>query len=64
MWSRDLGYLNTAHNLRTILEVMNSAHYIDVITIRSHPRSLTRYDYSKDLVAYIKGLDLLEPIAS
>lgn len=64
MWSCDLGYLDIAHNLRAILEIINSAHHINVITIRPHPRPLIGNDYSKDLVAYVKGLDLLELIAS
>lgn len=31
-WSRDLSYINTVYNLRTILEIMNPVLHIDAIT--------------------------------
>lgn len=48
IWSRNFGYINTVYNLQTIPHVMNSAHCIDAITLRSRSRCLTDQTYLRE----------------
>lgn len=56
-WSYDLDYIDTAHNLQVILQVMNLIQRIDVTTLGFCPKPLTNQYYSKDLATYTEVSD-------